>query len=104
MPRLKTHLMSTLPSAANPMKATFSCGSSLDKDARSPLPSSLTPTCQLTVEEHAFHVESFVRSGACLQLWATAILTVNSVPRLSASPESRVRTSSLCVFEIVFYL
>ena len=44
-PRLTTNLMSTHPPAAKPMKATSSCGSSLDKDARSPPPSSFTPTC-----------------------------------------------------------
>ena len=102
-PRLKTDLMSTHPPAAKPMKATSSCGSSLDKDARSPPPSSFTPTCQLTVEEHAFHVESCVRFWSMSSVVGpTATLTVNSAPRQSASLESCVRTSSLCVFEIVF--
>ena len=63
-PRLKTDLTSTHPPATKPMKATCSCGSSLDKDARSPPPSSFTRTCQLTVEEHAFHV------GSCVRFWS----------------------------------
>ena len=63
-PRLKTDLTSTHPPATKPRQATCSCGSSLDKDARSPPPSSFTRTCQLTVEEHAFHV------GSCVRFWS----------------------------------
>ena len=82
-PRLKTDLMSTHPPAAKPMNTTSFCGSSL-----------VTPTCQLTVEGHAFHVESRVRFWSMSSVVGPTASVVG--PAMEWSRHSLATLPSLC--------